>query len=225
MCGAASVMRALHGEAGHEVTVAMRLERRRFRPAARAGECAARREGAALAEVVRRRHHARESRSAAPSSSPASTASRPSGRGCTDAAAGRTARRPPASSTFLPAYITTTRSQHSATTPRSWVISTTPMPSRRCSPCSRSRICAWIVTSSAVVGSSAISTSGLQASAIAIITRWRMPPESWCGYSSTRRSGSGICTSAQHLDRALAAPRAPLTFWCTARSRRSAGRS
>ena len=37
------------------------------------------------------------------------------------------------------------------------------------------------VTSSAVVGSSAISRSGWQASAIAIITRWRMPPESWCG--------------------------------------------
>ena len=40
-----------------------------------------------------------------------------------------------------------------------------------------SMICAWIVTSSAVVGSSAISTSGLHASAIAIIARWRMPPE------------------------------------------------
>ena len=44
-----------------------------------------------------------------------------------------------------------------------------------------SRICAWIVTSSAVVGSSAISRSGLHESAIAIITRWRMPPENWCG--------------------------------------------
>ena len=44
-----------------------------------------------------------------------------------------------------------------------------------------SRICAWMVTSSAVVGSSAISSCGLQASAMAIITRWRMPPESWCG--------------------------------------------
>jgi len=40
------------------------------------------------------------------------------------------------------------------------------------------RICAWIVTSSAVVGSSAIRSFGLQASEIAIITRWRMPPES-----------------------------------------------
>ena len=41
-----------------------------------------------------------------------------------------------------------------------------------------SRICAWMVTSSAVVGSSAISSLGLQASATAIMTRWRMPPES-----------------------------------------------
>ena len=44
-----------------------------------------------------------------------------------------------------------------------------------------SRICAWIVTSSAVVGSSASSSFGLQESAIAIITRWRIPPENWCG--------------------------------------------
>ena len=57
-----------------------------------------------------------------------------------------------------------------------------------------SRICAWIVTSSAVVGSSAISTFGLQASAAAIIARWRMPPENWCGYSSARRRGSGMLT-------------------------------
>ena len=44
-----------------------------------------------------------------------------------------------------------------------------------------SRICAWIVTSSAVVGSSAISSDGLHESAIAIITRWRIPPENSCG--------------------------------------------
>ena len=40
------------------------------------------------------------------------------------------------------------------------------------------RICAWIVTSSAVVGSSAISSAGRQTSAIAIIARWRSPPDS-----------------------------------------------
>ena len=45
----------------------------------------------------------------------------------------------------------------------------------------RSRICAWIVTSSAVVGSSAIRIDGLHESASAIITRWRMPPENSCG--------------------------------------------
>ena len=38
-----------------------------------------------------------------------------------------------------------------------------------------------MVTSSAVVGSSASSSLGSLASAIAIITRWRMPPENWCG--------------------------------------------
>ena len=42
-------------------------------------------------------------------------------------------------------------------------------------------ICAWMVTSSAVVGSSAIKSFGLQASASAIIARCRMPPDSRCG--------------------------------------------
>ena len=40
------------------------------------------------------------------------------------------------------------------------------------------RICAWTVTSNAVVGSSAISSAGLQERAIAIMARWRIPPES-----------------------------------------------
>ena len=84
-------------------------------------------------------------------------------------------------STILPAYITATSSTISATTPRSWVIRRIAMPS-----CSRrsfisSRICACTVTSSAVVGSSAIRSFGLQLSAMPIITRWRMPPDIWCG--------------------------------------------
>ena len=53
-----------------------------------------------------------------------------------------------------------------------------------------SRICAWIVTSSAVVGSSAIRMSGSHASAIAIMTLWRMPPESSNGYWRSLFSGS-----------------------------------
>ena len=40
------------------------------------------------------------------------------------------------------------------------------------------RICAWMVTSSAVVGSSAISSAGRQTSAMAIMARWRRPPDS-----------------------------------------------
>ena len=50
--------------------------------------------------------------------------------------------------------------------------------SRRVSSFISSRICAWMVTSSAVVGSSAMISLGSQASAIAIMMRWRMPPES-----------------------------------------------
>ena len=38
-----------------------------------------------------------------------------------------------------------------------------------------------MVTSSAVVGSSAISTLGDSDSAIAIMARWRIPPENSCG--------------------------------------------
>ena len=48
---------------------------------------------------------------------------------------------------------------------------------------------ACAVTSRAVVGSSASRTSGWQASAIAIVTRWRMPPENSCGYRRTRSLG------------------------------------
>ena len=78
---------------------------------------------------------------------------------------------------------TATSSATSATTPRSCVMSTMAVPLACCSVCINSRICAWMVTSSAVVGSSAISSRGLLASAIAIIARWRMPPDSLCGCS------------------------------------------
>jgi hypothetical protein len=38
-----------------------------------------------------------------------------------------------------------------------------------------------VVTSSAVVGSSAISSFGLSAHRLAMTTRWRWPPDSSCG--------------------------------------------
>ena len=59
----------------------------------------------------------------------------------------------------------------------------------------RSMIWRCTVTSSAVVGSSAISSFGSQAIAIAIITRCCWPPESCDGYASMRRVGSGMPTS------------------------------
>src|SRR2546427_7088514 len=80
-----------------------------------------------------------------------------------------------------PAYITVTSSAISATTPRSCVIRTTAEPKDSWRRAIRSRICAWIVTSSAVVGSSAMRMAGLHESAMAIIARWRIPPENWCG--------------------------------------------
>ena len=80
-----------------------------------------------------------------------------------------------------PAYITATRWQIDAATPRSWVIRMMPTPVSRCSSRNSSIICTWMVTSRLLVGSSAISTFGVQAIAIAATTRWRMPPLNWCG--------------------------------------------
>ena len=107
-------------------------------------------------------------------------------------------------STCRPPCMTTTRSAISATTPMSWVIRMSAVPNSRCSVRISSRIWACTVTSSAVVGSSAISTFGLQASAMAIITRWRMPPESSCGYWRSRRSGSAMRTAFSALMAAFA---------------------
>ena len=53
---------------------------------------------------------------------------------------------------------------------------------------------AWMVTSSAVVGSSARISRGFVSSAVAIMTRCSMPPESSCGYCFSRRSPSSMPT-------------------------------
>ena len=104
------------------------------------------------------------------------------GRACRGAAGGGRCSRTGAASTMRPAYMTSTRSQMPGDDAeivgdeddRRVVLA-------RVSSRISSRICACTVTSSAVVGSSAISSSGRQSSAIAIITRWRMPPENSCG--------------------------------------------
>ena len=126
---------------------------------------------AARRQVARRRHRAAisASRSLARLDPDRGIAAQQR-RACRDAAAGRTASRPAPRSTSRPAYMTTTRSAISATTPRSWVMSMM----RRAElvaagPRSSSRICAWMVTSSAVVGSSAMSSRARRRAPCAII--------------------------------------------------------
>jgi hypothetical protein len=68
-----------------------------------------------------------------------------------------------------PSRITTTRSAISETTPKSWVMNSTPVFSWPCNSLTSFRICARVVTSSAVVGSSAISNAGSSTSAAAIM--------------------------------------------------------
>ena len=68
------------------------------------------------------------------------------------------------------------------------------MPVSACRRFSSLRYWSWIVTSSAVVGSSAISTAGWPLIAIAPTTRCFMPPLIWCGYWAMRCSGAAIST-------------------------------
>ena len=60
-------------------------------------------------------------------------------------------------------------------------MSSSDSPSSATSVFKSARISSWVVTSSAVPGSSAISSRGLLRSAMPISTRWRMPPESIIG--------------------------------------------
>ena len=122
---------------------------------------------------------------------------------------GRARRRP--CSTISPAYMTAARSQSCATTGRSCVTSSSASPKSRQSASSSSRICACTITSSAVVGSSATSTLGSQASAMAIAARWRMPPENSCGKRAPRSARDPdrleqLAARAARLPRPVARP-------------------
>ena len=78
------------------------------------------------------------------------------------------------SSTMRPCRMMMTRSAISATTPMSWVIRMTLVPCWRCRSRSSSSTSPCTVTSSAVVGSSAISTSG------SAPAPWRSSPAGAC---------------------------------------------
>ena len=56
-------------------------------------------------------------------------------------------------------------------------------------------ICAWIDTSRDATGSSQTSASGRIASARATATRWRWPPENWCGNRSAAAASSPTAAS------------------------------
>ena len=84
-----------------------------------------------------------------------------------------------ASSKISPPYIIAILSATSATTPRLCVISIIDSLRDFLSCRSRSRICASITTSRAVVGSSAISSFGSSARPKPIIIRCFIPPLSW----------------------------------------------
>ena len=92
-------------------------------------------------------------------------------------------------------------------------MSTTAVPRSACSRSSRSMIWAWTVTSRAVVGSSASSTAGSRARAMAIMARCRIPPENWWGYSCARWAGLGMPTSASRSTARLRAATRPTFSW------------
>src|SRR5690606_35228255 len=101
-------------------------------------------------------------------------------------------------STICPQYITATSSAISLITPKSCVTNNIEVPYTSYKSFINFKIWAWIVTSSAVGGSSAINNLGRQAKAIAIITRWLIPPDSWNEYTSTIFSGLEIPTASNN---------------------------
>ncbi len=86
-----------------------------------------------------------------------------------------------ATSTSRPAYMTAMRSASSSNSEMSWVMNRIDRPRRCLSSMIWARMSRCTTTSSAVVGSSMMTSSGSAASAIAIMTRCRMPPDSSCG--------------------------------------------
>src|SRR5690606_21858351 len=84
-------------------------------------------------------------------------------------------------STMRPAYMTATSSHVWATTDRSWLTRIMDKFNRLRRSAMAFSTWACTITSSAVVGSSAMMMSGLHASAMAMTARCFMPPLNWCG--------------------------------------------
>ena len=187
------------------------------------GVRAARRERAPGRQARRIRRRAGDLAQAVALGALAPAGSPPAARPCTGARARRTPLPVAPSSTTWPPYITSTRWATRATTPRSWVTHTTAIDiSSRRRP-TRAMICCWIVTSRAVVGSSAISTFGPQ--------RQRHGDDDALAHAAgelvrirpCRPCRPGDADVGEHLDRRGRAPPAA-TFRGRAAPRRSAPR-
>ena len=61
------------------------------------------------------------------------------------------------------------------------------------------------------MGSSAMTSDGLPATAMAIMTRWRSPPDSSWGYARRRRAGSGTPTASSSRMASVELPAASAT--------------
>lgn len=94
----------------------------------------------------------------------------------------------------------------------SWLTNSTAVPFSRPNSASRSSTWRWTRASRAVVGSSATTTSGALISAAAIITRWRIPPENWCGWSPARAAAIPTRSSIAAARSRPSAREAPL-WW------------
>ena len=81
------------------------------------------------------------------------------------------------------------------------------MPSRWRRSASSAMISVWVVTSSAVVGSSATSRRGRQPSATASSARWRMPPDSSWAYEVATLSGRRTRPSSSRTRAPTSTPR------------------
>ena len=229
MSAAASAPASISSVRMHAASVAAAADRHR----ARARPRGSRRSPAGSAARTGSRAAARPATAARPRSAPAAGRRARRARGTEPSRPdrvrhprrGRRPRRPCRSRRAARRTSPATRSANPATTPRSWVIISTPAPVTSRAVCSTSRICAWIVTSSAVVGSSPMITSGSLAIAIAIITRWRIAAGELVRERASRAAPAfGDADEVEQLDRALRAPPRVSTSLVDADAPRRSGR-
>ena len=109
--------------------------------------------------------------------------------------------------------MTRTRSAIRRTTAMSCVMKMTAQPVSPCNSLSKARISACTVASSAVVGSSAITSEGLHANAAAMTILCRMPPDNAAGCRRARVAASGMRTRSSSRSVSARAERQLMPRW------------